>query len=200
MHEQWAPAIFDNDGSTLHERLLNALRTAIARGELEADGRMPTHRELASRLGIGVGTVTRAYAEAERLGLLTSAVGRGTFVAPAVGVAHDAGHGEVDASDPDRPVDLSLNLQNLAFAAPRIGEALARLRLRPDLADMLGVAPHAGVATHRQVLGRWFGTVSQVDGLDWRRMLITTGTQHAMSLIVGELVRLGDVVLTSTLR
>lgn len=194
MHEPWTPAIFDIDGNTLHERLVNALRAAIAQGDLAAEDRMPTHRDLASRLGIGVGTVTRAYAEAERLGLLTSAVGRGTFVAPAVAsVPTVAG---LSSSDPDSPVDLSLNLQNLAFAAPRIGDALARLRLRPDLGEMLGAAPHAGFPQHRQALSTWFREVSQVDSLDWHRLAITTGTQHAMSLIVGELVRPGDVVLT----
>lgn len=193
MNETWTPAIFENDGSTLYERLVEAVRAGIASGELEPEERMPTHRELASRLGIGVGTVTKAYAEAERLGLLTSAVGRGTFVAAATRALQPSpSSGE---ATPDSPVDLSLNLQNLAFATPRIAEALARLRLRPDLTETLGVAPHAGFPRHRQVLADWFREVSHFDALDWHHLLITTGTQHAMSLIVGLLVRPGDVVL-----
>ncbi|MGB3329163.1 MAG: PLP-dependent aminotransferase family protein, partial [Thermomicrobiales bacterium] len=145
-------------------------------------------------LGIGVGTVTRAYAEAERLGLLSSTVGRGTFVAAATRSLHP----EVDAPDgaADTPVDLSLNLQNLAFATPLIGEALARLRLRPDLGEALGVAPHSGFAAHRRALADWFREAAQFDAIDWRRLLITTGAQQAMSLVVGQLVQAGDVVLT----
>lgn len=194
MNETWTPSIFDHDGSTLHQRLVNAVRAGIVSGELEPEERMPTHRDLASRLGIGVGTVTRAYAEAERLGLLTSAVGRGTFVAASVrSIQPGTASGDPIATG---PIDLSLNLQNLAFAAPRIGEALARLRLRPDLAETLGVAPHAGFPMHRQALASWFREVSQIDGIDWRRTLLTTGTQQAMSLIVGELMRPGDIVLT----
>ncbi|MGC4191761.1 MAG: PLP-dependent aminotransferase family protein [Thermomicrobiales bacterium] len=194
MNETWTPAIFDNDGATLHERLVNAVRAGIASGELEPETRMPTHRDLAVRLGIGVGTVTKAYAEAERLGLLTSAVGRGTFVAPSARSLWRMT--DAAEADPDMPVDLSLNLQSLAFAAPRIGDALARLRLRPDLAETLGVVPHAGFSRHRQVLAGWFREAAHFDRIDWQRTLITTGTQHAMALIVGLLVQPGDVVLT----
>ncbi|MGN6030211.1 MAG: PLP-dependent aminotransferase family protein, partial [Thermomicrobiales bacterium] len=154
---------------------------------------------LASRLGIGVGTVTKAYAEAERLGLLTSAVGRGTFVAASTRSLHPEPWPSEAASDaptmPAGPVDLSLNLQNLAFAAPRIGDALARLRLRLDLAETLGVAPPVGFPHHRQALAAWFRRVTPFAALDWSNLLITTGTQQAMSLIVGLLVRPGDVVL-----
>ncbi|MGC4107951.1 MAG: PLP-dependent aminotransferase family protein [Thermomicrobiales bacterium] len=194
MNEPWSPDIFENDGVTLHERLVNAVRAGIASADLLPEDRMPTHRELAGRLGIGVGTVTKAYAEAERLGLLTSVVGRGTFVAAASRALQPEDDPFVDVSD--APVDLSLNLQNLSIATPRIGEALARLRLRPDLAETLGVAPHAGFSRHRQALAGWFREAAQFDGIDWRRTLLTTGTQHAMSLIVSQLVGPGDVVLT----
>ncbi|MGN6032580.1 MAG: GntR family transcriptional regulator, partial [Thermomicrobiales bacterium] len=164
MNDSWTPDLFDHDGSTLHERLVSAVRAGIASGALEPDDRMPTHRELASRLGIGVGTVTKAYAEAERLGLLTSAVGRGTFVAASTRSLHPEPWPAEAASDAPTmqaaPVDLSLNLQNLAFAAPRIGDALARLRLRPDLAETLGVAPPAGFPHHRRALAAWFRRVT----------------------------------------
>jgi len=198
MNDSWTPDLFDHDGSTLHERLVNAVRAGIASGALEPDDRMPTHRDLASRLGIGVGTVTKAYAEAERLGLLTSAVGRGTFVAASTRALHPEpwpAEAASDAAAQAMPVDLSLNLQNLAFATPRIGDALARLRLRPDLAETLGAAPPAGFPRHRQALAAWFRRVTPFAALDWPNLLITTGTQQAMSLIVGLLVRPGDAVL-----
>ena len=37
----------------------------------------PTHRDLARELGVTVGTVSRAYAQAKRRGLVTGEVGRG---------------------------------------------------------------------------------------------------------------------------
>src|SRR5262249_12632522 len=61
-----------------------AIADAIAR-DVEADvlkpgDRLPTHRDLARSVGVTVGTVTRAYAEASRPGLTSGEVGRGTYV------------------------------------------------------------------------------------------------------------------------
>src|SRR5690606_8403779 len=63
---------------------------------LAAGAKLPTHREMAKRLGVAVSTVTRGYAEAMRRGLIESTVGRGTFVkadartgAPANGAGDD---------------------------------------------------------------------------------------------------------------
>jgi len=187
MNESWTPAIEDLPG-TLHDRLLRALRDGIASGTLAAESRLPPHRELATRLGIGVGTVTRAYAEAERLGLLTSTVGKGTYIAPAAVAGHEP-------DEPGTVVDLSLNVQAIATATARVGEALARLQHRPDLAGSLSVAPHAGIERHRQVLAGWFREAARFDGLDWRRLMITTGAQQAMSIVVDTLCAPGDVIL-----
>ena len=194
MNESWLPSI-DAGFGTLHQQLLQALREAIAAGQLVPEQQLPTHRDLAQRLGIGVGTVTRAYAEAERIGLLTSTVGRGTFVAHAASSMRDSNpNGYRDA--PAGVVDLSLNLQSLDLAAERIAEALARLPLRPNFAANLTAAPHAGIDWHRQTLAGWFRQAARFDGIDWRRLLVTTGAQHAMSIVVATLCRPGDVILT----
>lgn len=194
MNESWSPAIHSRSG-TLHHRLLQTLREDIASGHLAPEGQLPTHRELAHRLGIGVGTVTRAYAEAERIGLLTSAVGRGTFVAGAEAqLTESAVYSPHDGSS--GVVDLSLNLQSLELAADRIAGALARLPLRPDFARNLTAAPHAGIDWHRQTLAAWFRKAARFDGIDWRRLMVTTGAQHAMSIVVATLCRPGDVILT----
>ena len=60
--------------------LVRALSDDIDRGVLRPGDRLPTHRELGDTLGLAVGTITRAYAEAERLGLVRGEIGRGTFV------------------------------------------------------------------------------------------------------------------------
>jgi len=194
MNQSWSPAIHDGPG-TLHHRLLQALRHDIAAGRLTPEEQLPTHRELAARLGIGVGTVTRAYAEAERIGLLTSAVGRGTFVAPAATGPRNPGPDPLQG-ERDAVIDLSLNLQSLDRAAERISGALARLPLRPDFSQSLTAAPHAGLDWHRQTLAGWFRRAARVDGLDWRRLMITTGAQHAISIVVDTLCRPGETILT----
>jgi DNA-binding transcriptional MocR family regulator len=61
--------------------LIQALREAIAAGELTPGHRLPPVRNLAWDLKITPGTVARAYRRATDDGLLDAAVGRGTFIA-----------------------------------------------------------------------------------------------------------------------
>ncbi|HIF21501.1 MAG TPA: PLP-dependent aminotransferase family protein [Gemmatimonadetes bacterium] len=58
----------------------DAIAQDVSSGVLAEGAKLPTHRELAGRLGVTVGTVTRGYAEAERPGLTVAEVGRGTYV------------------------------------------------------------------------------------------------------------------------
>src|SRR5262245_4963411 len=60
--------------------IAKSLASDIATGTLAAGTQLPTQRALADRLGVSIGTVTRAYAIAERRGLIQGEVGRGTFV------------------------------------------------------------------------------------------------------------------------
>ena len=53
---------------------------AIERGALPAGARLVPHRKLADALGLSVQTVSRAYDELIRRGLITGEVGRGSFV------------------------------------------------------------------------------------------------------------------------
>lgn len=189
MNEIWTPSLDDSTG-TLHQRLVSAIRDDIHVGKLLPEDQLPTQRELAARLGIGIGTVTRAYAEAERLGLVSSTVGRGTFVTA-------GGVEEWDSSGRDTgPIDLSLNLQSHPAAASGVAGALARLPLRPDFSQSLSATPHAGLDWQRQTLSTWLRRAAHLDGVDWRRLIVTTGAQQAMSLVIETHCRPGDTVLT----
>jgi DNA-binding transcriptional regulator YhcF (GntR family) len=57
----------------------------IRAGELAADARLPTVRQLAADLGLAAGTVARAYQELEASGLVHTRRGGGTRVAPQPG-------------------------------------------------------------------------------------------------------------------
>ena len=79
----WTPMLSPSrtgGDAPIYERLLDALRSDIASGALAAGARLPPQRDLAHRLGVGLGTVTRAYVEAEKAGLVEAHVGRGSFV------------------------------------------------------------------------------------------------------------------------
>ena len=77
----WLPDI-SNSQRARYLAIVDALATDISAGKLQEGIKLPTHRDLAYRLGVTVGTVTRAYQEAERRGLVSGEVGRGTYVRP----------------------------------------------------------------------------------------------------------------------
>jgi DNA-binding transcriptional MocR family regulator len=60
--------------------LVDDLSAAIAKGEWRAGERLPTHRALAADRGLAASTVSLAYRELARRGLVVGETGRGTFV------------------------------------------------------------------------------------------------------------------------
>lgn len=65
----------------LHRQIVDQIRHQIAAGRLRPGDRLPPVRSLATELGINVNTAAKAYAELERSGVLSTAPGRGSFVA-----------------------------------------------------------------------------------------------------------------------
>lgn len=65
----------------IYKQLMDQVRAAVAQGRLEAGERLPSVRQLSSRLVINPNTVARAYTELEREGLLVTRQGVGAFVA-----------------------------------------------------------------------------------------------------------------------
>ncbi len=181
----WTPSIPEG-AAPLYERLVTALRADIASGALAAGVRLPPQRDLAYRLGLGLGTVTRAYVEAEKAGLVSAHVGRGSFVnAPAT----------LRALEREGPVNLVQNIAPTTPAGTRLPEALARLRRRSDLLEHLAYAPAAGHETQRRAGAAWLSRVGSFQGADWTRLVCCGGAQQALALALGAVTRPGDTVL-----
>ena len=64
-----------------YRQIVDQLRAAIERGDLQADAALPTVRQLAGDLGIAPNTVARAYTELQNDGWLIADGRRGTRVA-----------------------------------------------------------------------------------------------------------------------
>mgnify|MGYP000358381396 CR=1 FL=1 len=64
-----------------YKRLAEAMELRILDGSIEGGAKLPPHRSLADRLGVTIGTVSRAYAELERMGLVFFTVEE-SFVLP----------------------------------------------------------------------------------------------------------------------
>src|SRR5262245_13509185 len=65
----------------VYRQLGEQIRTAVARGKLKPEDRLPSVRELSRQLVINPNTVARVYTELEREGVLNTRPGRGVFVA-----------------------------------------------------------------------------------------------------------------------
>ena len=60
--------------------IADAIAADLKSGRLKVGDRLPPQRQLAWQLGVTLGTITRAYQEAERRGLLSGEVGRGSYL------------------------------------------------------------------------------------------------------------------------
>lgn len=73
-----------NDGRPLYLQIMDEVRRAIVVGSLQAEDPLPSVRELSAELVLNPRTVSQAYQELEREGLIYVRRGQGTFVSPAV--------------------------------------------------------------------------------------------------------------------
>ncbi len=67
-------------GIPIYVQLKEALKNSVRTGTYSQGSQLPTVRQLAVELKINANTVSRAYAELEREGVLSTQQGRGTFV------------------------------------------------------------------------------------------------------------------------
>lgn len=186
----WVPDIENRPGPR-YRAIADCLAEEIRHGRLEPGDRLPPQRELADALGLTLGTVTRAYAEARRCGLVRAEVGRGTFVS----VPDDRWDPLLEPGrDPHGVIDFGPNLP-LYGEDPDLGSALRRIARRRNTGRLLRYQPLTGSVRHREAGGRWLARHGVEAGPE--RVVITAGAQHAISLLLGALCRPGDTVLTA---
>ena len=177
--------------------IVSAIAEDIERGNLKAGDQMPTHRDLAGLLGVTTGTITRAYAEAAKRGLLVGETGRGTFVRASLLEDSFAGP---SSSEDEELIDLSFNIPPLSVGDP-LGQALTNtltsLATRPGLSAMMSYQPAIGLERHREAGAAWAAR----SGLkvDTEQVMICSGALHAMTVVFSTLTKPGDSVFTESL-
>jgi DNA-binding transcriptional MocR family regulator len=186
----WVPEV-NREAGPVYQAIADALAEDISAGRLATGQRLPTHRDLARQLGVTTGTVTRAYAEAERRGLVAATVGRGTFVkAPTAAVAK---------SEPaeDGIIDLRSNYPALAASTEALSQVLSAAARDPGLQELLRYHEHAGLTRHRRAGAQLIARSGLVLAPD--RILVTAGGQHAILVALLTVAQPGDVVLAEQL-
>ncbi len=173
------------------QAIVEALAEDIGDGQLKAGARLPTHRELADQLSVAIGTVTRAYSLAQRRGLISGEIGRGTFVRPGVTTADVAG----SEGEQSSVIDLSKNRVIRDPHDPLMAEILSSLSRSTDIDPLFDYYQSAeGAMRHREAGAAWLSR----DGftVEAEQVLVCSGAQHAMFAALATLTEPGDTVLT----
>ena len=197
----WEPDLSEPRSGPIYRAIVERLASDIAAGSLAPGDRLPTHRDLADRLGVTVGTVSRAYAEAKLRRLVSGEVGRGTFVRGAAsGPAEDGfvatRRAGAPASQPDR-VDLSLAIPPLESRPDVLRMTLIELANRPDLSELLAYQTPGSSARQRATGARWFERVGSEARPE--EIVMTSGAQNAIAVVLSVAARPGDCVLCENL-
>jgi DNA-binding transcriptional MocR family regulator len=132
--------------------LADQFARAIHDGRLPGGARLPPHRRLADELKLSVQTVSRAYEELIRRGLISGEIGRGSFV-------------QAHRKEPDPPylperlgevIDLSI-LKPVCepMHLERLREALAWLATELPASSALSFRPNVVFPRHRAVAVDW---------------------------------------------
>ncbi|HEX2093712.1 MAG TPA: PLP-dependent aminotransferase family protein [Longimicrobiaceae bacterium] len=190
----WTPKLADRHGP-VYLAIVDAIAADVREGRLHPGTRLPPQRELAERLGVNLSTVTRAYTEAKRRGLLAGRVGQGTYVKashPAGGWGAEVAEGVIDLSFsvPPEPEDVAIEA-SLAAVLEEIQQDRAELR------RALHYTPPGGAARDREAGGRFLRARSLDAPME--RLLVCAGAQHALAITLPALAGPGEVVLTEQL-
>jgi DNA-binding transcriptional MocR family regulator len=187
----WLPHNSDGNGPR-YLQIVAALEHDIARGTLLPGTRLLPHRDMAERLGLSVGTVSKAYDEAEKRGLISGEVGRGTFV-----LGSHASVKPLDNDNAKRRLNLALNTPPSTGEDALIAQTIRNIADRHDMSDLLRYLPHQGSERHRAAIAGWLAGQAMPVSSD--SLFVTHGAQHAISLAVGLLAQPGDTVLAANL-
>jgi DNA-binding transcriptional MocR family regulator len=158
----WIPTLSEWQGPVFL-RIVDALAADIGSGRLLRGQQIPTHRALAGALGVDLTTVTRAYGEARRRGLLEAQVGRGTFVSEttARAAADIPFQAKIDLSMnlPPQPVEANLDL--------RIAQGLQAIQNEASFSAFLNYQRPGGSDDERAVAAKWLRARMPAPSASW---------------------------------
>lgn len=188
----------DSGQGAKYKRLAGAMEIRILEGTLEGGAKLPPHRNLADRLGVTIGTVSRAYAELERMGLVIARVGDGTFVRRrGLERKRDEGFRNFIEEAPEL-YDMSRNMHIPGHETAFLAQSLLDLANDPQtLQDLTRYTPDIGLPRYRQVGANWLAHGDFQPQAD--QVLCVNGGQHGLLCTLMGLLRAGDMLVTEQL-
>ncbi len=170
--------------------IVDALEADIYSGYIKTGDRLPSQRSVAKKLNVDLTTVTRAFNEARRRGLIDAAAGRGSFVRQHVAtnlVSHQADTRPLlDLSMNNPPQPATVGIQDY------IAQGITQLISGTDRALQLHYQNSAGNPHDRSAAAAWL--TQSIEHVSPERILITSGAQAAVYAILQCLTRRGDAI------
>jgi DNA-binding transcriptional MocR family regulator len=180
LRSPWKPRLADGSG-LLFEKLATAVVQDLSAGRIPPGARLPAHRDLAFQLGLGIGTVSKAYSLLERRGIVESIHGRGMFV-----VAKPPAAAAI--------VDLSINVPPQLISDHMVASTLGSVSKRVAGREFGSYVEAEGNRSHRTIMAAWIANHRFRPNPE--RLILCNGAQHALSIAFGLLCKSGAVVLT----
>ncbi|MFV3411252.1 PLP-dependent aminotransferase family protein [Pseudomonas nitroreducens] len=188
----------ESSSGAKYQRLSVALEKSILDGTLNAGSKLPPHRVLADKLGVTIGTVSRAYAELERMGLIVARVGDGTFVHQrGLETKRKSGFKNFIDSTPDL-FDMSRNMNIPGAEIPLLEKSLTDLSCdKRKLHELMLYMPDTGLPRFRQAGAQWLSNGEF--RAEAEQVLCVNGGQHGLMCTLSSLLKAGDTVVTEQL-
>lgn len=178
-----------------YRSLARRLVEAIEAGEIAAGTQLPTHRALAYELGLSVHTVSRAYDELSRLGIISGEVGRGSFVTTG---KRDGGLPWQRVAEDEGVVDLSIVTPVTApIHAERMAATMAALASDLDPQLLFSFHPQETLRDHCEIALDWLALCGLEVEPD--QVLPTNGCTAAMTLALMRVAKPGDLLVTEAI-
>ncbi|MFG1465156.1 PLP-dependent aminotransferase family protein [Xanthobacter sp. DSM 24535] len=188
----WTPNIDHLEGPR-YLAVASAIAQAIDSGELAPGAQLPPQRDLAERLGVTVGTITRAYSLIRKQNLVSGEVGRGTFVR-----RDDADGGPRFEFRPDeqesRIIDLSCYRAPVSGLSDVVAAAVGDLVERVALLPLHKYPPPAGFPAQRAAAASWISRTGFA--AEPENLLLCAGAQQAILIALTSLLFPGETILT----
>ena len=188
----WRPRLIES-ARMKYLGIVEALEADIRSGRVARGERLPPQRAIAEALEVDLTTVTRAFNEARRRGLVEAQAGRGTFIS-------ERRDGNELAEHAHPLIDLSMNIP------PQPSEVDFRKIFPHAIGGILGgprgllnlhYQESTGAEPDRYAAAGWLAP--RIEGLTADRIIVTGGAQSALFALCDLLLSRGDIVVAGAM-
>lgn len=172
-----------NSNRPVYLAIVDALEEDIIQRDLKAGDKLPPQRDLAHTLGIDFTTVSRAYKEGKRRGLLVARVGKGTFIANQL-----TAHPQSTIAEQNNITDMGMNIP------PAPADPVIQNRMISEMSETVRALPPTALRAYddfigsredRTIASRWIAPRNPKIHVD--NLLFCPGTQAALIALLTNL-------------